>query len=154
MLEKGTSHPRWHREGQRKTSSCCSERCAIKNLHIVYCWHFPFNIFGTWLTVGNQNHKQWNCGWGGTTLVRSSAPCMVGRGDGDVNFSSEPQCFPLNFIHTVWKSITDHGKGHTGPPEEVIEKGHLRIIIIIANLYRVQGITKIKNAITYFRMAD
>lgn len=32
------------------------------NLWSIYSWSFPFNIFWSWLTVGNRNHRKWN--WG------------------------------------------------------------------------------------------
>ena len=27
-------------------------------------WNYPFDIFGLWLTTGNQNIRKWNCGFG------------------------------------------------------------------------------------------
>ena len=38
------------------------------NLWIVYSWNFPFNIFRSWLTVGNRNHRKWNWGQEGNTV--------------------------------------------------------------------------------------
>lgn len=59
------------------------------------------------------------------------------------------------FPSSLGITVTDPWKGHTGPPEDAIDKGHLRTII--ANSHRVQGWHKDKGCNikgSFFRMAD
>lgn len=63
-----------------------------------------------------------------------------------IGFSSEPQYFPSrHHLHSLEITLTDPWKGHTDPPGEAIEKGHLTICNCKSAPSSGPG-TKIKNA--------